>query len=57
MQHELTENFVRTHCAVCDRVGVNLAPKTDKETAFSCETSGTVLVLEMIHKRGLHLSQ
>ena len=56
-QRELTENFVRTLRAVCDRMGVNLAPKTDKETDFSCETSGTVLMLEMIHKRGLHLSQ
>ena len=37
------ENFVRTHRAVCDRVGVKLAPETDKEKAFSCETSGAVL--------------
>ena len=34
---------MRTHCSICARVGVRLAPETDKEKAFSCETSGTVL--------------
>ena len=33
-RRELMENFVRTHRAVCDRVGVKLATETDKETAF-----------------------
>ena len=42
-KRELMERFVDTHRAVCDRVGVKLAPKTDKEKAFSCETKGTVL--------------
>ena len=42
-RHYLMENFVRTHQAVCDMVGVKLAPETDKEKAFFCETSGTVL--------------
>ena len=37
------EDFVRTHRSTCARVGVRLAPETDKEKAFSCETSGTVL--------------
>ena len=42
-QRELMESFVNTHRAVCQRVGVKLAPETDKEKAFSCETKGTVL--------------
>ena len=37
------EEFVKTHRAVCARVGVKLDPETDKKKAFSCETSGTVL--------------
>ena len=32
-----------THRSICARVGVRLAPETDKEKAFSCETAGTVL--------------
>ena len=42
-QHELMKTFVKTHRAICQRVGVKLAPETDKEKAFSCETRGTVL--------------
>ena len=42
-QHELMRTFVKTHRAICQRVGVKLAPETDKEKAFSCETRGTVL--------------
>ena len=34
---------MNTHRSVCQRVGVKLAPETDKEKAFSCETRGTVL--------------
>ena len=41
----LMENFVNTHRVVCARVGVNLTPDTDKEKAFSYETSGTVLIV------------
>ena len=37
------ENFVAAHQSICARVGVRLAPETDKENAFSCETAGTVL--------------
>ena len=37
------ENFVATHRSICARVGVQLAPETDKEKAFSCETAGTVM--------------
>ena len=39
----LIRSFVSTHRAVCDRIWVKMAPKTDKEKAFSCETVGTVL--------------
>ena len=42
-QHELMKTFVKTHRAICQRVGVKLVPETDKEKAFSCETKGTVL--------------
>ena len=35
--------FVSTHRSVCDRIGVKLAPETDKEKAYSCETGGTLL--------------
>ena len=42
-QRKLMEDFVSTHRSVCHRVGVKLAPETDKEKAFSCETRGTVL--------------
>ena len=37
------ENSVTTHRTTGARVGVRLAPETDKDKAFSCETSGTVL--------------
>ena len=42
-KRDLMENFVTTHRATCARVGVKLAPETDKEKAFSSETSGTIL--------------
>ena len=42
-QRDLMESFVNTHRALCQREGVKLAPETDKEKAFSCETRGTVL--------------
>ena len=35
-----------THRSICARVGVRLAPETDKEKAFSCETAGTVLEVQ-----------
>ena len=37
------EDFIKTHRDTCARVGVRLAPETDKDKAFSCETSGTIL--------------
>ena len=43
LKSDLMRWFVSTHRSVCDRVGVKLAPETDKEKAFSCETGGTLL--------------
>ena len=42
-KRDLMEKFVTTHRATCARVGVKLAPETDKEKAFSSQTSGTIL--------------
>ena len=42
-QRELVESFVNTHHSFCQRVGVKLAPETDKENASSYETMRTVL--------------
>merc|ERR1712215_499851 len=42
-KEDVMVKFVSTHRSICDRVGIRLAPETDKEKAFSCETAGTVL--------------
>ena len=42
-KRDVMENFVATHRSICARVGVRLAPETNKEKTFSCETAGTVL--------------
>ena len=33
-QQELMKTFVKTHRAICQRVGVKLAPETDKDKAL-----------------------
>ena len=45
-KRDVMEEFVMTHRSICARVGVRLAPETDKEKALSCETTGTVLGLQ-----------
>ena len=47
-KRDLMEDFGITHRAVCERVGVKLAPETDKVKVFSSETSGKVL--GVVHK-------
>ena len=42
-KRDVMEDFIKTHRDTCARVGVRLAPETDKDKAFSCETSGTIL--------------
>ena len=37
-KRDVMEDFIKTHCDTCARVGVRLAPETDKDKAFSCET-------------------
>ena len=45
-KRDLSENFVTTHRTTCARVGVKLAPETDKEKAFSSSLQYCNLVLE-----------
>ena len=42
-KRDVMEDFIKTHRDTCARVGVRLAPETDEDKAFSCETSGTIL--------------